>query len=873
MQAQADLRAGEVGTMDEENVASAEGANPAVVDGADAEEHAELPPADDSAVTDLLWHASLGFAEVSGAGEENGEGGQAQASASPLSSRLADEGWGASPAVVPTFVDSMAALWPADEIRISRQDDLGSFSFVAPQAAIAAGMQESAGGMFGQFGAGLAATSDFRIPQPMLGTQDASEGQGGTAIAVGATGDARIDGLLYGTQWSNFTLTYSDPDAAADFQPGYFIDRNGNTVSAQNEGFSRLSANQLMTIHFALNEAIYTQPLGAPGFSVEGFTNRFIDYGIAASGEGVLRYMNTSDNGTGLGYYPFNGSIYAGDGWMGSFIQTPVQGNYQWNNTIHEIGHTLGLKHGQETGGPGNTALPYEYDSLEFSLMTYRSYVGAPLTGYQNEQWGFPQTWMMLDIAALQHMYGADFGSNGGNTIYTWDPATGRSYVNGLLGTNPGGNRIFMTIWDGNGTDTYDLRNYAANLTIDLAPGGHSTFSAVQLAYLGGGNFARGNVFNALQYNGDPRSLIENALGGSGDDRINGNAAHNLLRGSAGDDTIKGRDGNDTIYGDSYNDFVYGDAGEDRLYGGLGDDRAYGGDGNDLVYGDAGVDRLFGGANDDSLYGGTEGDYIYGDDGEDRGYGSDGNDRMYGGTGIDRFYGGTGNDQIYGGAGDDYLYGEAGADYAYGDDGADNLYGGDGKDGLYGGNGLDRLYGGIDEDALYGGADTDYLYGDADTDKLYGDDGTDYLYGGTSGDYLYGGNDTDHLYGGGGIDRLYGGAATDRMYGGDDNDYLYGDAGSDVMHGEAGNDTLYGGVNSDKLYGGDGDDRFYGGSGNDTMYGGAGLDYAYYSGNRADYSVVFGASSVIVTHLTGSDGFDTLVDIERIAFADLTLVA
>ena len=41
--------------------------------------------------------------------------------------------------------------------------------------------------------------------------------------------------------------------------------------------------------------------------------------------------------------------------------------------------------------------------------MTYRSYVGAPFSGYANETWGFAQTFMMLDIAALQHMYGADF--------------------------------------------------------------------------------------------------------------------------------------------------------------------------------------------------------------------------------------------------------------------------------------------------------------------------------------------------------------------------------------------------------------------------------------------------------------------------------
>ena len=36
---------------------------------------------------------------------------------------------------------------------------------------------------------------------------------------------------------------------------------------------------------------------------------------------------------------------------------------------------------------------------------------------------------------------------------------------------------------------------------------------------------ARGNVFNALQFQGDTRSLIENAVGGSGNDHLVGNSA------------------------------------------------------------------------------------------------------------------------------------------------------------------------------------------------------------------------------------------------------------------------------------------------------------------------------------------------------------
>ena len=134
---------------------------------------------------------------------------------------------------------------------------------------------------------------------------------------------------------------------------------------------------------------------------------------------------------------------------------------------------------------------------------------------------------MMLDIAALQQIYGADFTINAGDTVYRWTPGSGHTLVDGAVGIDPGGNRIFATIWDGGGSDRYDLSAYASASTSTCGRARHSVFAASQLADLGGGpngGHARGNIFNALQYQGDARSLIENATGGAGDDRLTGNA-------------------------------------------------------------------------------------------------------------------------------------------------------------------------------------------------------------------------------------------------------------------------------------------------------------------------------------------------------------
>ena len=67
----------------------------------------------------------------------------------------------------------------------------------------------------------------------------------------------------------------------------------------------------------------------------------------------------------------------------------------------------------------------------------------------------------MADIAALQHMYGADFSTNGGNTVYKWTPGSGSTFVNGDVAIKPGANKIFATIWDGGGVDTLSAFNQA----------------------------------------------------------------------------------------------------------------------------------------------------------------------------------------------------------------------------------------------------------------------------------------------------------------------------------------------------------------------------------------------------------------------------
>ncbi len=426
--------------------------------------------------------------------------------------------------------------------------------------------------------------------------------------STGKTASKAVNGVLSGYKWAEKSISYSNPDKPTDYPSYYDNDGDGDGKSVQYDGFSKLDAKQKIAMHFALDTQDFGQGSAAAGFSVEGLTNLDITYAGDGKGSGTIRLANMTDYDGAYAFYP-DWSTYGGDAWFGPDARNATPGGWNWYVILHELGHSLGLKHGHESGGLGK--LPADHDSAEFSLMTYRSYIGDKPGSADFEKWGAPQSFMQLDIAALQHMYGADFKTNSGDTTYSWNPLDGETTINGQTAISPGGNRIFLTIWDGGGKDHYDLSAYTTDLDIDLAPGGHSVFSSVQLAGLGGGpngGKARGNVFNALQYKGDPRSLIEDATGGSGRDRIDGNSADNGLTGNAGKDVLRGLDGDDLLAGGVDRDLLYGGSGDDVLVGGAHSDVLIGGGGCDTF--------LFSGARD-SRPGKTRHDKIKAGDGAD----------------------------------------------------------------------------------------------------------------------------------------------------------------------------------------------------------------------------------------------------------------
>jgi VCBS repeat-containing protein len=432
------------------------------------------------------------------------------------------------------------------------------------------------------------------------------------------TGIRNVDAVLIGSKWGTTNLTYSFPTLGSNYNGSVSVyDGVANyhlVLGAQQQAAARAAFAQLSAL--------------------TGLT--FTEITETDTVHANIRISQTADADvpSAYGTFPSDTVTAAGDIWFGRnnqpYYDLAYKGTWGFATMMHEIGHTMGLKHGHQDytnldlsssfgTSPrfGTQSLTPDRDGQAWSLMTYTP---APFTnsGFAGEKINQPESYMQYDVAALQYLYGANFNTNSGDSVYTFNQTTGEMSINGVGQGAPSGNKIFLTIWDGGGNDTIDASNYANGVTIDLRPGEFSTVDQNQLAnnlaYQNLVNLAPGNFAMSLLYNNDTHSLIENAKGGIGNDIFVGNTANNLLDGGAGSDTviftnvtgvnvtlndtnadvivnhdgetdtlrsienIQGTIGNDILTGNSLNNTLSGGAGgSDYLSGGGGDDRLIGG--------------------------------------------------------------------------------------------------------------------------------------------------------------------------------------------------------------------------------------------------------------------------------------------------------
>ena len=96
------------------------------------------------------------------------------------------------------------------------------------------------------------------------------------------------------------------------------------------------------------------------------------------------------------------------------------------------------------------------------------------------------------------------------------------------------------------------------------------------------------------------------------------------------------------------------------------------------------------------------------------------------------------------------------------------------------------------------------------------------------------------------------------------NDIVWANAGNDIIGGGIGDDILHGGPGNDDISGGADKDILTGASGNDTLDGGTEFDVAIYYGAFSNYILTNNAGTITVQDTVGTDGTDTVVNVEHL---------
>ncbi len=428
----------------------------------------------------------------------------------------------------------------------------------------------------------------------------------------------------------------------------------------------------------------------------------------ATTNSGSPNLVSTT-GGYELDYSDGNSALKHGDVWLnndfdlgtGDLWGDTSIGGYAYYIVLHEILHSLGLDH------PSAGAL----DSMQYTVMSTSYLAGMNVTGTADDV--LSSGLQLLDIAALQAIYGTNYSTRAGATTYKQGQGFGATVNDAFI----------YTIWDGGGTDTIDASGYVDGVVIDLREGHFSSIGKAADSSWNGGRgtgLAMDNV--AVAYNAE----IENAIGTDQADTLIGNELNNILNGGDGADeyVFTGAFGADVIQYDwsstnivtldenlSLGEISFATSGDDfiitqgsnqitlkdfqvtsgalfpklSLDGGVTDlDVISYSDYNnnvgnpywipsqyEIILANGGNDTIWGAPN--------KKDYIYGGSGHDVLYDRYGGGLLNGGTGNDYLHATVkeGNfSEIYGGTGDDDLimltdYGTVNAEF-YADGGADD---------------------------------------------------------------------------------------------------------------------------------------------------------------------------------------------------------
>lgn len=335
-----------------------------------------------------------------------------------------------------------------------------------------------------------------------------------TTGVLGLTGDTLIDAMTNGYYWSLDASRTVDWSISNGWQGEYWVD----PASAQ----VHIETMFAMFSYYADIKFTYVGYYSTPGDAYQVGSEINVAWDSTNIG-------NTSVWAIGLFPRPWNmysgdaGDIYLNLSSLAAFLPTYEPGSAGWALGIHEIGHTLGLKHPHDDGGTGRPTFVQlgvaDWDVDVATIMSYNDDFNWNL-----RQWE-PATPMILDVLAIQYLYGKNLSSGAGDSAY-------QLYRTGAYGT----------LWDANGNDLVSIATQDEGWFIALPDIQLSSLVDTKVGFaVPIADFSLASPTTMFWLAGN----YENAAGSSAADIITGSSANNVLRGNGGNDWIDGGTGLD----------------------------------------------------------------------------------------------------------------------------------------------------------------------------------------------------------------------------------------------------------------------------------------------------------------------------------------